>query len=152
MTWCSPEINIHGDTWLAWGFRRVTCRFNGTDGSTPIGGLIADAHGDLFGTTAFGGANNLGTVFEITDSGFNAHPTPGCSVAESHDTFVFAPNLGENTFANFKAPDETIDHPKSDFADFAASLAQAHHDEAHPTDIMDHAATLTAQHAHHFLV
>ena len=39
--------------------------FNGTDGANPLGSLIADAHGDLFGTTAFGGANTLGTVFEV---------------------------------------------------------------------------------------
>ena len=25
--------------------------FNGTDGASPVGSLIADAHGDLFGTT-----------------------------------------------------------------------------------------------------
>ena len=39
--------------------------FNGTNGANPIGGLIEDASGDLFGTTEFGGANSLGTVFEI---------------------------------------------------------------------------------------
>ena len=52
--------------------------FNGTDGETPIGGLIADANGDLFGTTDGGGANGDGTVFEITGSGFvtTASATP----------------------------------------------------------------------------
>jgi hypothetical protein len=35
--------------------------------------------------------------FEITGSGFSTHKTPSCSVVESHDRFVFAPNLGENT-------------------------------------------------------
>jgi uncharacterized repeat protein (TIGR03803 family) len=43
--------------------------------------VIADANGNLFGTTADGGANNLGTVFEITGSGFVVKPifagTPG---------------------------------------------------------------------------
>jgi len=40
--------------------------FNGTNGSQPItGNLIADAHGNLFGTTASGGTFNHGTVFEI---------------------------------------------------------------------------------------
>ena len=34
----------------------------------------------------------------------------------------------------------------------AALLAQAHEDGAHHTDITDHAATLAAQHPHHFLV
>jgi len=31
--------------------------------------LIADANGDLFGTTQGGGANNDGTVFELVKSG-----------------------------------------------------------------------------------
>jgi uncharacterized repeat protein (TIGR03803 family) len=35
-----------------------------------VGGLIADANGNLFGTTEQGGSNNDGTVFEITNSGF----------------------------------------------------------------------------------
>ena len=39
--------------------------------------LIADADGDLIGTTAFGGANGDGTVFEIakTSSGYPSTPT-----------------------------------------------------------------------------
>jgi hypothetical protein len=42
-----------------------------TDGVEPHAGLIADAKGDLFGTTQNGGAyDGYGTVFEITDSGF----------------------------------------------------------------------------------
>ena len=49
--------------------------FNGADGAYPIAGLIADAAGDLFGTTNGGGASGRGTVFEITDSGFVvSHP------------------------------------------------------------------------------
>ena len=44
--------------------------------ATPLGGLIADANGDLFGLTEDGGTNNGGTVFEITDSGFEAPPPP----------------------------------------------------------------------------
>ena len=130
--------------------------FDGTNGRAPEAGLIADAHGDLFGTTAFGGANGEGTVFEITSSGFSTHKTPSCSVAESHDTFLFAPKLGENTSVHSNMHDETIDHP-SVFADFATLLVQAHEHGAHQTahdaiDPMDHAATLAAQHAHHFLV
>jgi uncharacterized repeat protein (TIGR03803 family) len=39
---------------------------------TPVAGLLADANGDLFGTSEFGGANGLGTVFELkkTASGY----------------------------------------------------------------------------------
>ena len=43
----------------------VLASFNGTDGASPAGGLIADAAGNLFGTTSAGGANSVGTVFEI---------------------------------------------------------------------------------------
>ncbi len=40
-------------------------KFNGANGSYPYAGLIADASGNLFGTTYDGGANNAGTVFEL---------------------------------------------------------------------------------------
>jgi uncharacterized repeat protein (TIGR03803 family) len=39
---------------------------NGTDGSTPTAGLIRDANGNFYGTTAYGGAYGPGTVFELT--------------------------------------------------------------------------------------
>ena len=47
--------------------------FNGSNGDGPSG-LIADANGDLFGTTFRGGASNDGTVFEITNVGTIATP------------------------------------------------------------------------------
>jgi uncharacterized repeat protein (TIGR03803 family) len=50
--------------------------FNGSDGANPVGGLIADANGNLFGTTLGGGANGLGTVFEITKTGLGYSSTP----------------------------------------------------------------------------
>ena len=58
--------------------------FNGANGAEPFGSLIADAHGDLFGTTVYGGANittntprGYGTVFEIakTATGYASTPT-----------------------------------------------------------------------------
>jgi uncharacterized repeat protein (TIGR03803 family) len=51
------------------GTPTTVASFNGTDGENPTAGLIADAAGDLFGTTEMGGANGLGTVFEITKTG-----------------------------------------------------------------------------------
>ncbi len=40
--------------------------FNGTDGTSPNGNLIFDATGNLYGTTAEGGAYVSGTAFELT--------------------------------------------------------------------------------------
>jgi uncharacterized repeat protein (TIGR03803 family) len=41
---------------------------NCADGSGPFASLIEDESGNLYGTTKFGGANNLGVVFEIVQS------------------------------------------------------------------------------------
>jgi uncharacterized repeat protein (TIGR03803 family) len=50
---------------------------NCTDGAQPVAGLLADAAGNLFGTTYLGGAKNAGTVFEIakTATGYASAPT-----------------------------------------------------------------------------
>jgi uncharacterized repeat protein (TIGR03803 family) len=42
--------------------------FTGANGENPYGTVISDAAGDLFGTTAHGGAGGEGTVFEIAKS------------------------------------------------------------------------------------
>jgi uncharacterized repeat protein (TIGR03803 family) len=51
--------------------------FNGANGARPVGDLIADSNGDLFGATDSGGANDDGTVFEIakTAGGYASTPT-----------------------------------------------------------------------------
>jgi uncharacterized repeat protein (TIGR03803 family) len=51
--------------------------FNGDDGSQPLGGLVGDGNGNLYGTTSQGGAQGVGTVFEIakTFSGYASTPT-----------------------------------------------------------------------------
>jgi uncharacterized repeat protein (TIGR03803 family) len=40
--------------------------FDGTDGTSPVAGLVQATNGDLYGTTADGGANGGGTVFKIS--------------------------------------------------------------------------------------
>lgn len=43
--------------------------FDGSDGQQPLGAVIADSSGDLYGTTSNGGgSNNDGTVFELVRS------------------------------------------------------------------------------------
>jgi uncharacterized repeat protein (TIGR03803 family) len=41
---------------------------NGTDGSTPYAGLVADASGNFYGAATAGGSNGGGTIFELSPS------------------------------------------------------------------------------------
>ena len=52
---------------LAQGSGAITtlATFNGTNGMTPYASLIMDSSGNLYGTTAYGGASGDGTVFEV---------------------------------------------------------------------------------------
>jgi len=40
--------------------------FNGADGAGPLGSLVADGNGNLYGTTRNGGAYGYGTAFELS--------------------------------------------------------------------------------------
>lgn len=54
---------MHGQTYS------VFHSFNGDDGSMPIGDLIVDAQGNIYGTTFSGGSSGGGTVFKLDPSG-----------------------------------------------------------------------------------
>jgi uncharacterized repeat protein (TIGR03803 family) len=43
--------------------------FGGANGATPLGGVILDPSGNLFGTTLGGGSSGYGTVFRLSDNG-----------------------------------------------------------------------------------
>ena len=43
--------------------------FGGRDGSQPHAGMVFDNKGNLYGTTAYGGRNGNGAVFELSPSG-----------------------------------------------------------------------------------
>lgn len=63
----------------------VLVNFDGTNGSNPSNGsLVVDSEGNLWGTTSWGGTNNLGTVFKMSPTGtlttvYNFGSTPGDS-------------------------------------------------------------------------
>jgi len=48
---------------------KVIHTFDITTGSNPVGGLVFDRKGDLFGTTQGGGASSAGVVFELQYAG-----------------------------------------------------------------------------------
>jgi uncharacterized repeat protein (TIGR03803 family) len=51
------------------GKETVLHSFTATDGSGPVAALVRDAAGNLYGTTAYGGASLSGTVFKLDTSG-----------------------------------------------------------------------------------
>jgi uncharacterized repeat protein (TIGR03803 family) len=51
------------------GTLTILVNFNGTNGSTPKGGLILGMDGALYGTTEAGGTSGQGTVFRVTTTG-----------------------------------------------------------------------------------
>jgi uncharacterized repeat protein (TIGR03803 family) len=53
------------------GHETVLYRFTGgnSDGQNPEAALVLDAHGNLYGTTCFGGSFGFGTVFKLDPSG-----------------------------------------------------------------------------------
>jgi uncharacterized repeat protein (TIGR03803 family) len=53
------------------GTETILHSFAGTagDGQDPVGGLVMDKAGNLYGSTFFGGANNDGAVFKLTPDG-----------------------------------------------------------------------------------
>ncbi len=57
------KLTAGGNESVLWNFG------NGTDGAFPKAGLIMDTSGNLYGTTAEGGAYSYGTVFKLTPGG-----------------------------------------------------------------------------------
>ncbi len=57
------ELMPMGGGWIA------STLYNFTGGGTPLGTLVRDASGNLYGTTCEGGVHNSGSVFKLTPSG-----------------------------------------------------------------------------------
>jgi uncharacterized repeat protein (TIGR03803 family) len=62
------------------GHETVLYNFTGgSDGSSPLGGVIRDAAGNLYGTTIYGGISGAGVVYKLDPSGHETvlHPFTG---------------------------------------------------------------------------
>ena len=51
------------------GTRTTVHSFSGSDGETPLSGVIQGANGDYYGITNVGGPDSVGTIFRITPNG-----------------------------------------------------------------------------------
>ena len=52
-----------------WGFKTLYSFKGAPDGVFPYGAVLFDAAGRLYGTTYYGGTNDLGTVYQLSPSG-----------------------------------------------------------------------------------
>jgi uncharacterized repeat protein (TIGR03803 family) len=58
------KLTHSGGTWSATTLYNFSS--DSTDGANPVGGLVLDTQGNLYGVTIYGGANHAGVVFEVT--------------------------------------------------------------------------------------
>jgi uncharacterized repeat protein (TIGR03803 family) len=68
--------------------------FEGTDGKASTAGLIFDAGGELYGTTAGGGTDGLGTVFELSPQSSGTWAETVLHSFSEEDDGVAAPYAG----------------------------------------------------------
>jgi len=104
-----------------------------------------DGHGGtiVYGTPASESSNPASEGAGQGADGGSGHLV----VTASQDSFVFAPNFGQVTLANFDPARDTIQFSSSIFANMTALLAAAH-DDGHGSVIITDPAhdTMTIQH------
>lgn len=82
-----------------WQFKNLI-DFNGHDGALSGGGLTLSATGALFGTTLFGGTDNRGVVFSLTQESGNWKFATLYSFTGIYDGLQPAGNLAFDSFGN----------------------------------------------------
>lgn len=63
------ELTPSGGSWTETVLHSFCSATNCTDGEEPIGGVVLDAHGNIYGVTPGGGTQNLGVAYELSQSG-----------------------------------------------------------------------------------
>ena len=64
-----------------WNLTTLYAFMGQPDAGFPYGGLIADAHGNLYGTTYYGGADGAGTVFKVDPGPISEDGETPCCIA-----------------------------------------------------------------------
>ncbi|HTU21483.1 MAG TPA: choice-of-anchor tandem repeat GloVer-containing protein, partial [Gemmataceae bacterium] len=91
--------------------------FDGSDGQAPMGGLIMDSKGNLYGTTQLGGTDSSGTVFQLSPNGTGGYNlttlyafTGGSDGAQPEDTLLMDAkgNLFGTTYQGGISQDGTV--------------------------------------------
>ncbi len=100
------KLDNTGHETVLYSFCRVVQSLACTDGQWPSAGLIQDAAGNLYGTTAGGGANHLvtgqgwGTVFKLDNTGHETVLYNFCSAANCTDGSVPTAGLIQDAAGN----------------------------------------------------
>jgi uncharacterized repeat protein (TIGR03803 family) len=78
------------------GVETVLHTFTGVDGASPLGELLRDKAGNLYGTTASDSGPGYGTVFKLRSNGTLKvlHNFTGADGKASHATLIFVPTGG----------------------------------------------------------
>jgi uncharacterized repeat protein (TIGR03803 family) len=100
-----------------------------TDGENPEAALVQASDGNFYGTTAYGGANNAGTIFKITPSGtlITLHTFDQIDGAQPYATLV------QDTNANFYGT-TTVGGANGNYGTvYSLSMGLAPFVETHPT-------------------
>jgi uncharacterized repeat protein (TIGR03803 family) len=82
----------------------------GSDGAVPVGGLIFDKHGNLYGTTSAGGTDcNCGTVFKLAPDGTETilHSFTGGNDGSKPEAALLRDKQGDLYGASYEGGDAT---------------------------------------------
>jgi uncharacterized repeat protein (TIGR03803 family) len=114
------------------GVETILHSFGGPpDGGGPFAGLVRDREGNLYGTTSYGGAHNLGTVFEFTAAGQERvlYSFKGPDGADPTSALILDPqgNLYGTTVSGGAGPCPGIESKKGCGTVFVVTPAGAEH-------------------------
>jgi hypothetical protein len=143
----SDQIDLRG-----FDFNMVHSSFDSSSNTLSVsdGSAMAALHfleGHSQNSFHFVDDSNGGTLIVAAASPGQTAGANEISNLAAQDTFVFAPNYGQVTLANFAPATDTLQFSKSVFADVAALLVATHDDPSGNAVITDAAQdTITLQH------